>query len=332
MTASILAVLVCGLVLYVTIDVASSVSEISNYGRNANASPITGKTPVQTKVPEDVKSPENISGDFVAGTQDEWELSAIEANSAFEQISDDCFDNGEKIELTPLVIRPMDTRPMNDDGEDFLSAEDRTEYTPEDIAQLLADENRTYYFDALEGIAPARDGSIFQAKQEKQPELLIFDSTYASILRKGLDNPSKKREFLMKAFPPDSSISKLRNLFVLWKYILSVSKHAGTPPGQETALIEAAALIWYSTKYGAPLGLAVGVAQTESLFMPTALSYASARGVMQVMWSIHYGLLQANGLSTYQDLHDPELGIAAGCLILSRYLRAEASVAGGLRI
>ena len=94
----------------------------------------------------------------------------------------------------------------------------------------------------------------------------------------------------------------------------------------ETALVQAAAFWKYSIKYSVPIDLVIAVAQTESRFDPGARSPAGAAGVMQVMWRVHSGLLLANGIMDEAQLHDPELGIAAGSLLLSRYLRAEGDV------
>ena len=79
--------------------------------------------------------------------------------------------------------------------------------------------------------------------------------------------------------------------------------------------------IFCSIKYSAPIDLVIAVAQTESRFDPGARSPAGAAGVMQVMWKVHSGLLQANGILSEEELHNPDLGIAAGSLLLSRYLR-----------
>lgn len=89
-----------------------------------------------------------------------------------------------------------------------------------------------------------------------------------------------------------------------------------------TALKESMAFIHYTSKYDVPLDLAIAVANTESHFDPEARSKAGAAGVMQVTWKVHAGLLQANGIHYEHDLNDPEKGIAAGCLLISRYLRA----------
>ncbi len=91
---------------------------------------------------------------------------------------------------------------------------------------------------------------------------------------------------------------------------------------RESALVQANAFWKYSLKYNVPLDLIVAVANTESHFRPEARSPAGAAGVMQVMWRVHAGLLQANGIMKEEDLLDPEMGIAAGSLLLSRYLKA----------
>ncbi|MGI6783931.1 MAG: transglycosylase SLT domain-containing protein [Aminivibrio sp.] len=90
----------------------------------------------------------------------------------------------------------------------------------------------------------------------------------------------------------------------------------------ESSLIQANAFLKSSLKYGVPLDLIVAVANTESHFRPEAKSGAGAAGVMQVVWKVHSGLLQANGIAREEDLHDPEMGIAAGSLLLSRYIKA----------
>lgn len=98
---------------------------------------------------------------------------------------------------------------------------------------------------------------------------------------------------------------------------------------KKTAWREAAALVHYSAKYGVPSALTTAVAQAESTFNPNAVSSKGASGVMQVMWGIHNGLLRSNGIQPSpgnNPLADPERSIAAGCLLLSRYIRAYGSV------
>jgi hypothetical protein len=98
---------------------------------------------------------------------------------------------------------------------------------------------------------------------------------------------------------------------------------------KKTAWREAAALVHYSGKYGVPSALTTAVAQAESAFNPNAISSKGACGVMQVMWGTHNGLLRSNGIQAApgnNPLADPEYSIAAGCLLLSRYIRAYGSL------
>jgi soluble lytic murein transglycosylase-like protein len=98
---------------------------------------------------------------------------------------------------------------------------------------------------------------------------------------------------------------------------------------EKTAWREAAAFVHYSAKYGIPAALTAAVAKAESAFDPDALSSKGASGVMQVRWTIHSGLLRSNGIhatSSSNPLSDPEKAIAAGCLLLSRYIKAYGSV------
>jgi len=83
----------------------------------------------------------------------------------------------------------------------------------------------------------------------------------------------------------------------------------------------ASALKHYSIKYGVPFDLAVAVAHVESHFDPEAKSSYGARGLMQVVWRVHSALLRANGILNEEILFQPEYGAAAGCLLLSRYLK-----------
>jgi hypothetical protein len=86
----------------------------------------------------------------------------------------------------------------------------------------------------------------------------------------------------------------------------------------------------YSDKYNLPVGLVVGVMQTESNFRPSAVSSADARGLMQVMWKYHSARLQKAGIKTKEELHDVEKGIQAGCIILAGYIEAEKSITKAL--
>jgi len=91
---------------------------------------------------------------------------------------------------------------------------------------------------------------------------------------------------------------------------------------ETTALEEASAFIHYSMKYNVPLDLVGAVANTESHFDPLVKSSHGSAGIMQITWRVHSALLQANGIKSEEELHDPRKGIAAGCLLISRYLKA----------
>ncbi|MFA0888320.1 MAG: transglycosylase SLT domain-containing protein [Synergistales bacterium] len=86
---------------------------------------------------------------------------------------------------------------------------------------------------------------------------------------------------------------------------------------------EAIAFVHYGEKYGLPVDMAVAVAQVESRFNPYAKSREGALGPMQVLWRIHSRLLRNHlNMGSSKDLLDPEKGVGAGCLLLSRYLKA----------
>nr|WP_321501185.1 transglycosylase SLT domain-containing protein [uncultured Dethiosulfovibrio sp.] len=99
---------------------------------------------------------------------------------------------------------------------------------------------------------------------------------------------------------------------------------------RSTAQKQAAAFIRYSRIYGIPLKIAVAVANTESHFRPDAKSSHGSAGVMQVTWRIHKEALLTHGFKGKEELHDPVLGIKAGCLVLSRYIANTGSLKAGL--
>jgi len=147
-------------------------------------------------------------------------------------------------------------------------------------------------------------------------ELLLFDATVRG-------STEKVHELL----PRDAKEEYVLKVMKIYEYMTTIKPERGS----DTLLELAAAAVKYAEKYSLPVGLVVGVMQTESSFNPKAESSAKAAGPMQVMWNIHSGLLQANGITSRDQLFTTDLGVAAGCLILSRYLRDEKSVAGGLK-
>ena len=147
-------------------------------------------------------------------------------------------------------------------------------------------------------------------------ELLFFDATVRG-----------STETAHKLLPRDAKEENVLKVMKIYEYMMTIKPERGN----DILLELAAAAVKYAEKYSLPVGLVVGVMQTESMFNPKAVSSANAAGPMQVMWNIHSGLLQANGIMSRDQLFTTDLGVAAGCLILSRYLRDEQSVAGGLK-
>ena len=130
---------------------------------------------------------------------------------------------------------------------------------------------------------------------------------------------------------PDSTLKELAKMTVgrqrkvanIATFIRSINQKI--PP--MIAWREASALVYYSAKYNVPTDLSVGIAKAESRFNPSAMSSKGAMGVMQVMWKVHRGMLSARGIATTRDhMFDPERGVEAGVLLLSRYISAYGTV------
>ena len=126
---------------------------------------------------------------------------------------------------------------------------------------------------------------------------------------------------------PNSTLKEVRGMQpAMQKKVANIATFISSVNGKvdkKTAWREAAAIVHYCSKYNISTELAVGVAKVESNFTPTLTSKSGARGVMQVMWKYHADMLRAKGVAAAQeDLHDPEKGVEAGVLLLSRYLDA----------
>ena len=189
----------------------------------------------------------------------------------------------------------------------FSKGADQTSYSqelPEEIAKIEEETlQKEFYFSNIESF-------------ENLGDLIVFDA----IMKRATGRAKSM-------LPKDAGEEDVKKTKQIYEYMLEMK-----PNGDRDVLLElAAAAVKYAKKYSVPLGLVVGVMQTESNFNPKALSNAGACGPMQVMWSIHNGLLAANGITKRDSLFTTDLGVAAGCLILSRYLRDERSVAGGLK-
>lgn len=178
----------------------------------------------------------------------------------------------------------------------------------------------------------AQDNAAVQAKAEKRREeakAARYDqSIYGALKHQGLTeehiakwrhkHPLSTLNRLDK-LPP----AKQRSVADTATFIRKVNPNIP----HETAWREACALVFYSVKYGVPVNLAVGIAKAESHFNPNAKSSAGALGVMQVMWKVHNGMLRAKGIAPTRDhMFDPERGVEAGVLILSRYISAYGTV------
>ncbi len=178
----------------------------------------------------------------------------------------------------------------------------------------------------------AQDNAATKAKMEKRREearsAKYDQSIYSALKHQGLteedlakwrhDHPLSTLNRLDK-LPP----AKQRSVANTATFIRKVNSKIP----HETAWREASALVFYSIKYGVPSNLAIGIAKAESHFNPNAKSSAGALGVMQVMWKVHNGMLRAKGIAPTRDhMFDPERGVEAGVLILSRYITAYGTV------
>jgi soluble lytic murein transglycosylase-like protein len=176
------------------------------------------------------------------------------------------------------------------------------------------------------GSVEAKDGAmksgqgIVTLDPAVKEALKATGASYEELLQWSRD-PSSVLRFLHGMKPRGQ-----KELALLAQYI----KEQNSRLSAETAWREAAAFVHYCNKYDVPVDLAVAVANAESHFNPKAKSRQGALGVMQVMWRFHRDLMQANGILSPQELCDPEKGIAAGCLLLSRHLREKGSVEGAL--
>ncbi len=155
-----------------------------------------------------------------------------------------------------------------------------------------------------------------------------LDGTVVAVLKEMNLQPEELVEWHFQ--DPGSNLRKLwkmkasdqKNASVIALYIL----HQNGALEPEIAWRQAVSFVHFSRKYDVPLTLAVAVANTESHFDPDAKSTYGAAGVMQVVWRVHSHLLKAHaGLESEDDLHDPEKGIAAGTILLSRYIQAYGS-------
>jgi len=180
------------------------------------------------------------------------------------------------------------------------------------------------FFSTILSIATPGIGEI---NDEKSKENIVFHdkiiqtlaetgNSPEDIIRWQKECPTSTLRFLSEMLPDEQEM-----IASLAKYIRKVNPKIAS----KTLWREACAFAYYSKKYGVPKELLIAVAKAESHFDPKATSSKGAVGVMQVVWDTHSALLSANGITSKNHLNDPELGIAAGALLLSRYIRAYGS-------
>lgn len=86
----------------------------------------------------------------------------------------------------------------------------------------------------------------------------------------------------------------------------------------------------YSEEYDLPLTLILAIINRESTFNPVAVSKAGARGLMQIMTSIHKEKLEEMGINAYQATHIDN-NIRLGCWILRDYYEETGSMEEALK-
>lgn len=196
-----------------------------------------------------------------------------------------------------------------------------------DFTGLVAEEKpaETGMFDAVQNAAkkllqpsapqPAYDASINTALGKM--------NLSKETLQKWIDQHPKSALKEIEKMPPARQ-AKVANIATFIRSVNGRIDH-------KTIWREAAAIVHLCAKYNISTELAVGVAKAESTFDPTLISKSGARGVMQVMWKYHGGMLQAKGIAaSAEQLSDPERGIEAGVLLLSRYVEAYGSIQNAL--
>lgn len=179
--------------------------------------------------------------------------------------------------------------------------------------------------DETKEAAPVKKTAIFQIK----PKPSKFDnSVNAALAKMGLSHDTIH---IWTEQHPKSALKEMEKMSpAMQTKVANIATFIRSVNGRvdkKTAWREAAAIVHFCSKYNISTELAVGVAKTESNFEPHLTSKAGARGVMQVMWKYHSGMLQAKGIAaTKEQLHDPERGIESGILLLSRYVEAYGSI------
>lgn len=166
--------------------------------------------------------------------------------------------------------------------------------------------------------------SLIWPKRQLVPPDPLSETTFQS----ALERAREEIDTVVQAYRAASSVISGAGSETLALANFIVGQNKNIP--LMTAIKQAGAFIRYSRIYDIPLNLAVAVANTESHFRPDAKSSHGSAGVMQVTWRVHKEALLSHGFKGKEELHDPVMGIKAGCLILSMYIRNTGNLKVGL--
>ena len=213
-------------------------------------------------------------------------------------------------------------------------AETITNSTPAKAKPQTESESKTAAQNIAESLKAA--AAKCRAKEEdtaSQVKAGTFDSSIHKALKK--HGQSTNQIEIWSAEHPNSTLHKIKNLdSATQKKVANVAtfiRKVNSSLSVKTAWREASALVYYSVKYKVPLDIVVAIAKQESKFNPSAQSRSGALGVMQVVWKVHNGMLRSRGIApTRNHMFDPERGVEAGVLILSRYIKAYGSLQSAL--
>lgn len=198
----------------------------------------------------------------------------------------------------------------------------KTNSTETDLGRLVAEQPKV-------ADDEQRTKTNILSKFKPEPEQPKFNNAVRSALTKMALDTNHIKKWIEQH--PKSALNELEKMTPSMQTkvanIATFIRSVNSRIDKKTAWREAAAIVHYCAKYNISTELAVGIAKTESNFDPGLTSKAGARGVMQVMWKYHAGMLQAKGIaSSKEHLFDPERGIESGILLLSRYVETYGSI------
>lgn len=236
-----------------------------------------------------------------------------------KQVAVTASETAEKLmaSVSKTIERPVDSI---GDGDISLMADRAMDPSGNNSTEIPAEVRESY----MRAIAQYPE-AVKKAAGVSWDELMAFDSMVKSVSENS--NNAIIREIFSNSLT--APINYIADGYRIWSYIMTVREKNPLDPG--IALLEAASLVKYTSEYGVPLPLAVGVTQTESTFRPEAISNKKACGPMQVVWDVHHGLLKNIGITKKDELFTADKGVQAGCYLLGRYLKEEKSITMGLK-